>query len=111
MRIALDAAVERELIEANPLVGFKVRRRSVGRSEDVDPFNAEERKAILSILQGQDRNLIQFAFWTGLRTSELIALDWSDIDWIRGVGLFRVLSRREWTNQRRERRRMPVAVK
>jgi integrase len=27
----------------------------------------------------------QFAFWTGLRTSELIALDWSDIDWIRGV--------------------------
>jgi integrase len=28
---------------------------------------------------------VQFAFWTGLRTSELVALDWSDIDWVRGV--------------------------
>lgn len=24
------------------------------------------------------------ALWTGLRTSELIALDWADIDWRRG---------------------------
>ena len=37
------------------------------------------------LLEGQDRNLIEFAFWTGLRTSELVALDWSDFDWIRGV--------------------------
>jgi integrase len=85
LRIALDAALERELIEANPLVGFKVRRRTVGRSEDVDPFSAEERAAILCQVDGQDRNLVQFAFWTGLRTSELIALDWPDVDWIRGV--------------------------
>ncbi|MCY1525550.1 putative defective protein IntQ [compost metagenome] len=27
---------------------------------------------------------MQFAFWTGMRTSELVALDWGDIDWIRG---------------------------
>ena len=85
LRIALDAAVERELIEANPLIGFKVRRRTNGRSEDVDPFSAEERTAILAKVLGQDRNLIQFAFWTGLRTSELVALDWPDIDWLRGV--------------------------
>lgn len=24
-----------------------------------------------------------FAIWTGLRTSELVALDWGDIDWLR----------------------------
>src|SRR5206468_2949995 len=29
LRIALDAAVERELIETNPIVGFKVRRRTL----------------------------------------------------------------------------------
>src|SRR5690606_3933183 len=29
-------------------------------------------------------NLFTFAFWTGLRTSELIALDWSDIDFSTG---------------------------
>jgi integrase len=27
---------------------------------------------------------VQFAFWTGLRTSELVALDWGDVDWLRG---------------------------
>ncbi len=31
-------------------------------------------------LHGQEKNLIQFAFWSGLRTSELIALRWQDID-------------------------------
>jgi integrase len=27
---------------------------------------------------------VQFALWTGLRTSELVALDWGDVDWILG---------------------------
>src|SRR5262249_41507725 len=85
LRIALAAAGERELIESNPLIGFKVRKRSNGRSENVDPFSAEERSAILSVLEPQAHNFVQFAFWTGLRTSELVALDWPDIDWIRGL--------------------------
>ncbi len=41
-----------------------------------DPFTLEEIGKILDIAQGQMRNLIQFAVWTGLRTSELIALEW-----------------------------------
>ncbi len=85
LRIALDAAVERELIETNPLLTFRIRKRVNSKAEDIDPFSAKERAAILSELEGQDRNLIEFAFWTGLRTSELVALDWSDFDWIRGV--------------------------
>jgi integrase len=85
LRIALNEAVDRELINSNPLIGFKVRKRSNGIAGDVDPFSAVERAAILSALTGQAHNLIQFAFWTGLRTSELVALDWNDIDWIREV--------------------------
>lgn len=27
---------------------------------------------------------MQFALWTELRTSELVALDWCDVDWVRG---------------------------
>jgi integrase len=97
LRIAFDAALEQELIaEGNPLVGFKVRRRTTaGSSADVvDPFSVEERAAILSkIPQGQERNLVLFAFWTGLRTSELVALDWTDIDWLRGeIVISRVLT-------------------
>jgi integrase len=85
LRVALDAAVERELIESNPRIAFKVRKRSTGPSQDIDPFSSEERGAILAVLTGQNRNLVQFAFWTGLRTSELCGLDWADVDGVRGV--------------------------
>ena len=40
-----------------------------------DPFTPEEVGLILHTAEGTFRNLIQFAFWTGLRTSELIALE------------------------------------
>jgi integrase len=51
----------------------------------VDPFSIDEQLAILHAMEGQSRNMIQFAFWTGLRTSELCGLDWTDIDWMRGT--------------------------
>jgi integrase len=35
---------------------------------------------IIGTAEGQMRNLIRFAFWTGLRTSELIGLEWGDMD-------------------------------
>ena len=50
----------------------------------VDPFSMEEIALILAASQGQAKNLFQFAFNTGLRTKELIALQWSDIDFKNG---------------------------
>jgi integrase len=89
LRVALADAFNSELIEDNPLAGWKIsrRRNSVGRAKkfEADPFSLEEREAILNQLDGQAFNLVQFAFWTGLRTSELCALDWPDVDWLRGV--------------------------
>ncbi|MEN3113035.1 site-specific integrase [Uliginosibacterium paludis] len=32
----------------------------------------------------QVRNLFQFAFWSDLRTSELVALKWGEMDWRKG---------------------------
>jgi integrase len=85
LRSALNDAVDEEIIPANPMAGWTYQRReTVGKVDDVDPFSADEQAAILSALTGQARNLIQFAFWTGLRTSELVAVDWNDIDWSRG---------------------------
>jgi integrase len=49
-----------------------------------DPFDAAERESILRAAKGQVRNLYVFAFWTGLRTGELIALRWCDVDWVNG---------------------------
>ncbi|MBF0173526.1 MAG: tyrosine-type recombinase/integrase family protein [Magnetococcales bacterium] len=59
--------------------------------EDPAPFTPEEMTAILDALidYPQARNMIQFAFWTGLRTSELLAIEWGDIDWKRGMAVIR----------------------
>lgn len=86
LRAALAEALDDELIEANPLAGYTYRKAEAPKEEDdIDPFDRVEQSAILAALDGQGRNLVQFAFWTGLRTSELVALDWSDIDFTRGV--------------------------
>lgn len=84
-RKALQDAVDDELIEINPLYGWTYENKEAPKKEsDVQPFSQEEQEAILSVLDGQARNMVQFFFWTGLRTSELVALDWTDIDWQRG---------------------------
>lgn len=50
-----------------------------------DPFTLEEVEQILNHLQSRYpepiRNYFQLAFFAGMRTSELIALKWGDIDW------------------------------
>jgi integrase len=85
LRAALADAVDDELIETNPLAGWSYTRNEAPRGDEIDPFSKEEQALILDALTGQGRNLVQFAFWTGLRTSELVGLDWSDIDLVRGV--------------------------
>ncbi|MDR0250535.1 MAG: site-specific integrase [Burkholderiales bacterium] len=86
LRSALSDAAADELIENNPLAGWTYRRNEPPKmTDDVNPFTASEQRLILNELTGQARHLIQFAIWTGLRTSELVALDWTDIDFARGV--------------------------
>jgi integrase len=85
LRSALQDALIDDLIETNPLAGWTYRKTAPPKYEnDVDPFDSIEQVTILRHLEGQARNLIQFALWTGLRTSELVALNWIDIDFERG---------------------------
>ena len=75
LRKALDDAIEDELIEVNPLARWCYSKVEAPQSkDDIDPFTKEEQAATLAHATGQARNLLQFAFWTGLRTSELVAL-------------------------------------
>lgn len=87
LRAALQDALNDDLIESNPLYGWCYARKEAPKPEDdIDPFTAEEQQAILAgCREAQHRNLLQFAFWTGLRTSELVALQWGDIDWRRVI--------------------------
>lgn len=84
----LDQALNDGLIDRNPLdklVLSKLLNKKTSKSAwEVDPFDQDEIKAILTVAPDQARNLFQFAFFTGLRTSELIALEWNDIDWLKG---------------------------
>lgn len=85
LRAALTDAVDDGFIENNPLAGWKYRKRQPPKSKrgkKKDPFSTAEQSAILGATTGQGRNLLQFLFWSGLRTSEVVALEWGDIDWI-----------------------------
>ena len=83
-KIALDDAVMDGLIEVNPVRKINLDNiiAATSRKSDFkpDPFSKEERARLLGEVTGQIRNLFQFAFYTGLRTGELIGLKWEKID-------------------------------
>lgn len=83
---ALNQAVNDDLIPSNPLDRVKLDKlmtRDQRKSDFApDPFTIEEIMAILKVATGQEKNLFQFCFATGMRPSECIALEWSSIDWI-----------------------------
>lgn len=85
LRQMLAEALDDGLIEADPLLGLRIRRRREATKDDIDPFTPAEIKLILAHADGQFRNLCQFDFFSGLRTSELIALRWDDVDFASGV--------------------------
>jgi integrase len=45
--------------------------------------------AILGQLEGSARNAIQFGFWTGLRTSELLGLRWENVSLKEGTAVIK----------------------
>lgn len=89
LRHIFAEALNDDLIEKNPMdrivVEKLVAKEQVSSGYVVDPFNESERIAIIKYSKGQTRNLIQFSFYTGLRPSELIAVEWGDVDWIAGT--------------------------
>ena len=88
LRRALNEAVEQELIHHHPMANKVIRRRrsraesAANSSYKIDPFSHDERTALINAARDQLKNLVQFGLWTGLRLSELFALNWGNIDWI-----------------------------
>ncbi len=82
LRSVLKDAFQDGVIERD--ISARIRNLS-HRTEEPHPFTPSEIKSILKHADEQTRNLFQFAFWTGMRTSELIALEWGDVDFKRGI--------------------------
>ena len=89
LRAVLEQSVNDDIIERNPLdkivLNNLLDKTSIESKREINPLNTSEVKALLKNTDGQIKNLLQFALFSGLRTSELIALQWGDIDWNKGV--------------------------
>ena len=79
LRPALQQAVNSELLLKNPLDTLVITGSKSNAKEVIDPFSNHEIITILNNCDGQLHNIFKFAFWTGLRPSELIELNWTDI--------------------------------
>lgn len=85
LRLALILAMKDRLITSNPIDGLESAPHQKKRP---DPFSMEEAEAILSGLEKQYgpqiANYFGVKFFTGLRTSESLAMRWESIDWRLG---------------------------
>lgn len=88
LRSAIDEAITDGVISINPvsLVSASRYQSKGGTTESsyiVDPLSPKEVSALLLAAKYEQwKNLFRFAINTGLRSSELCALKWSDIDFI-----------------------------
>lgn len=85
MRPPGSVARASQLSSCSPGIGLQVKPGAAAQplsrqEDDIDPFAPDEQAAILAKLAPQTANMIQFAFWAGLRSSELFALRWGDVD-------------------------------
>jgi len=75
-------ALKDELIEKSPLALVTVPKLN---KTDINPFGIDEINLILNRSSGQFRNFYALAFFTGMRSGEMIGLKWEDVDFLRGV--------------------------
>ncbi|KMV79515.1 site-specific integrase [Klebsiella pneumoniae] len=88
LRSALDEAVTDGVLQINPVSLVTASRYQSSKTEDesdyiVDPLSPAEVEALLHAAGNKQwENIFRFAIETGLRSSELCALRWRDIDFI-----------------------------
>lgn len=86
LREAMDLAVRDNILQDNPVAEVP---RAKHQKPPPDPFSREEAEAIVAEMgrrhAGQVANLVEFWFWTGLRTSEIAGLKWPHVDLASGA--------------------------
>lgn len=90
-----NAAIRDEVVVATP---FRVIEQVDAPPREIDPFSTEERDQIITWLYTTytgDRAIyaafFEFAFFTGMRITELLALRWGDIDFNQRTATVRAI--------------------
>lgn len=81
LREALALAVADKVLDENPAAAVP---RAKHQKEPPDPFSRDEADRIVADMQSHAppavANMVEFWFWTGLRTSEIAGLKWASAD-------------------------------
>ena len=89
LRKVVNRALIDELIHKNPfdnIVLSEILPKESFKSEYViDPFEMWEIQTIINSLPPSEKAMAQFWFFTGLRPSELMALEWQDVNFDKGT--------------------------
>lgn len=83
LRMALVLAIRDGVIKTNPIEGLE---SASHQAPEPDPFSKDEAEAIIAGLRQRDEQIARyfgFKFFTGVRTSESLALRWENVDWRR----------------------------
>jgi len=73
-----EVAVDNGDIEASPVSSWKFRMQ---QKPEIDPYNEQERDALLANMPAVEAHqFFYMAFHSGMRTGELLALDWNHVD-------------------------------
>ena len=80
LRGVFQEAFYDEIITRNPVDVIRLPKLHTKR---IQPFDPSEVKRILENSTGWRKNYYAIAFFTGMRSGEIIALKWSDIDFLR----------------------------
>lgn len=76
-----DAYADR-LIDINP---FTFTKGAIKEDVEVNPFTIDEVYRLIDNATGWFKHMLTLAFFTGLRTGEMMALRWENIDFARGI--------------------------
>lgn len=102
-----NSAVVDGIIDNNPM---RVLTQTPEPERDIDPFTVEERDKIIEWLYANSDPtygaFFEFAFFTGMRITELLALRWADVDFASRTVTVRAILAEKQIHQRTKTKRV-----
>jgi len=79
LKEAFEIAVLSEIVQSNPVEAVSMPKIKY-KKEKYKPFSLDEIDLIVSKANGTVKNFLGISFFTGIRSGELLALTWDDVD-------------------------------